>query len=150
MRSFRSGQQLYTNIIMANSGYIPNTIKIGHIELDDDLRRMTDLIAKHAHDLWAQQRLSDGWTWGETRCDINKKHPCLVPYEELPDSEKIYDIQAAMGIIKAMMALGYVIRKSDKGEESKQQETDDIGRSMVRRCSPQASSPANRLPGQTG
>jgi hypothetical protein len=35
-----------------------------------------------------------------------------VPYEELSESEKIFDRNTAMGTLKAVLALGYRITKS--------------------------------------
>ena len=32
--------------------------------------------------------MDEGWTYGEKRDDIHKKHPCLVSYDELPEEEK--------------------------------------------------------------
>jgi ryanodine receptor 2 len=69
------------------------------------------LLAKNAHDVWAQQRLSDGWIWGSERNDASKKHPNLVPYDQLPESEKNYDRNIALHTIKAIIALGYSIEK---------------------------------------
>ena len=66
---------------------------------------------KNAHDNWALQRINEGWTYGSARNDNTKKHPCLVPYEDLPDSEKEYDRKAAMETLKAIVALGYRITK---------------------------------------
>jgi hypothetical protein len=51
--------------------------------------------------------MAEGWTYGPERDDQTKKHPCLVPYDELPDSEKVYDRKAAMETLKAIAALGY-------------------------------------------
>src|SRR5437870_1347323 len=65
-------------------------------------------------DLCAQQRLADGWTYGPRRDDSAKKHPCLVPYEELPESEKEYDRHAALGTLKAILALGYRIEAENR------------------------------------
>lgn len=56
-----------------------------------------------------KQRLAQGWTYSPARDDANKKHPCLVPYADLPESEKEYDRQAAMETLKAIEALGYRI-----------------------------------------
>jgi len=81
------------------------------MELSPELAALTERLAENAHDLWAAQRLRDGWTWGAQRDDKAKKHPCLVPYADLPDSEKEYDRQAAMGTLKAILALGYRIEK---------------------------------------
>jgi len=74
---------------------------------------LTEQLAENAHDLWAQQRFGDGWRVGPERDDRAKTHPGLIPYEELPESEKEYDRQTAMGTIKAILALGYVIKKDD-------------------------------------
>ena len=57
--------------------------------------------------------LGDGWTYGAERNDPQKKHPCLIPYDQLPDSEKEYDRNAAMETLKAIIALGYRIEKHE-------------------------------------
>jgi hypothetical protein len=68
-----------------------------------------ELLAENVHDLWAAQRIADGWKHGPQRDDAKKLHPCLVPYNQLPDSEKEYDRQAAIGTLKAILKLGYRI-----------------------------------------
>ncbi len=40
-----------------------------------------------------------------------KTHPCLVPYEELPEIEKDYDRNTAIGTLKLIQALGFDIVK---------------------------------------
>ena len=89
--------------------YQPAPIDTSGVTLTKEVEELTELLAKNAHDLWAQQRLADGWTYGPRRDDSAKKHPCLVPYEELPESEKEYDRHAALGTLKAILALGYRI-----------------------------------------
>jgi ryanodine receptor 2 len=89
--------------------YRPRPIKIQDIQLSRDLLELTERLAEHAHDIWAQQRIADGWTYGPRRDDAAKQHPCLVTYVDLPESEKEYDRQAALGILKAIQALGYAI-----------------------------------------
>ena len=89
--------------------YRPAPIETSSVPLPLGLEALTERLAENAHDIWAAQRLADGWTFGPKRDDAAKKHPCLIPYAELPDSEKAYDRQAAMGTLKAMLALGYRI-----------------------------------------
>ena len=91
--------------------YEPKPIDTSHVVLGADISDLTELLARNAHELWAAQRLKNGWTYGPTRDDAAKKHPCLVPYEELPDSEKEYDRNAAVGALKAIMALGFRIER---------------------------------------
>ncbi len=75
---------------------------------------LTELLAKNGHDIWAKQRIGDGWTFGVTRDDVHKKHPCLIEYEKLPDSEKEYDRLIVLGIIKALLSLGYSFSKKEE------------------------------------
>ncbi len=91
--------------------YYPQPIETSSISLPPELVQLTERLAKNAHDLWACQRLQDGWTYGPQRDDQAKKHPCLVPYDQLPDFEKEYDRTTVMGTLKAILALGYRIQK---------------------------------------
>jgi len=50
---------------------------------------LSEHLARNAHDIWARQRLADGWNSGPGRDDAAKEHPCLVPYKDLPESEKL-------------------------------------------------------------
>jgi ryanodine receptor 2 len=91
--------------------YEPKPIDTTEVTLNTDVSDLTELLARNAHELWALQRLKNGWTYGPTRDDAAKKHPCLVSYEELPDSEKQYDRNAAIGTLKAIVALGFRIER---------------------------------------
>jgi hypothetical protein len=90
--------------------YKPEPIDTSSVSLPAELRTLTEQLAANAHDLWAAQRLAEGWSYGEFRDDHNKRHPCLVPYDELPDGEKEYDRITTIGTLKAILSLGYKIR----------------------------------------
>lgn len=96
--------------------YQPNPINTSGVQLGKEILELTELLAKNAHDIWARQRMAQGWRYGEKRDDILKEHPCLVSYEELPESEKEYDRNAALQTLKAIVALGYGIKKGIIGE----------------------------------
>ena len=91
--------------------YTPKPIDTSAITLTPDILDLTERLAENTHDVWARQRLADGWTHGPARNDQEKKHPCLVPYAQLPESEKQYDRNTAMESIKAILALGYKISR---------------------------------------
>ncbi len=91
--------------------YEPEPINTSKVALPADIQELTEKLAKNAHDLWAKLRLHEGWHYGPKRDDSKKEHPCLVPYEDLPESEKQYDRNAAMDSLKAIIALGYRIVK---------------------------------------
>jgi hypothetical protein len=93
---------------MAND-YEPKPIPTQHIVLSEDILELVELLAENAHDIWAQERLRDGWTLGPERDDAERRHPCLVPYAELSERDRDYDRTMVTGSIQAMLALGYTI-----------------------------------------
>lgn len=74
-----------------------------------ELAPYLELLAANAHETWAVQRLADGWTYDVQRNDDALTHPCLLPYDELPDSEKEYDRLAVTRTVQAMILLGITI-----------------------------------------
>ena len=82
------------------------------LEIEALTEQLAEQLAENAHDLWAKQRLADDWRYGPSRDDAQKHHPCLIPYADFPTAEKVYDRQAAMETLKAIVALGYGIEKN--------------------------------------
>lgn len=93
------------------TNYIPKPENLDGIQLSDELNGLVEAMAKNVHDVWAQSRIEQGWTYGPERNDQLKYHPCLVPYEELPDVEKAYDRDTAVGTLKLIQKLGFTITK---------------------------------------
>lgn len=81
------------------------------IELPEELLELIEKIAENVHENWSAERMAEGWTYGEKRDDKNKTTPCLIPYSELPESEKEYDRVTAIQTLKLIVALGYKIEK---------------------------------------
>lgn len=92
--------------------YQPKPIDVSSAKISSDILELTELLARNVHEMWSTQRLADGWRYGPRRDDAKKEHPCLVPYESLPDSEKEIDRQSALGTLKAIIALGYRVTKT--------------------------------------
>ena len=93
--------------------YIPEPMDLSLVDLPESLVQLSERIAENVHEVWAKARIDEGWTYGEKRDDIHKKHPCLVPYDELPEEEKEYDRNTAMNTIKMVKKLGFRIEKED-------------------------------------
>lgn len=91
--------------------YNPTPIDTSDVTLPEELEALVERMAENTHDLWAQSRIKEGWTYGPTRNDELKQHPCLVPYSELPDSERQYDRDISVGTLKLIVKLGFNITK---------------------------------------
>jgi hypothetical protein len=89
--------------------YTPRPLDTSAVELTPDVLALTERLAEHTHDVWALGRLAQGWRRGPARDDAAKTHPCLVPYADLPEAEKEFDRQTALGTLKAVLALGYTV-----------------------------------------
>jgi RyR domain/SMODS and SLOG-associating 2TM effector domain 1 len=89
--------------------YNPKPIDTAAVELPKGMETVIEDLARNTHDAWARQRLSEGWKYGPHRDDARKEHPCLVPYDTLPESEKQYDRLTAGQTLKSIVALGYRI-----------------------------------------
>lgn len=91
--------------------YNPKPMDTSTVTLPADLLELTERIAENTHDVWAAGRINEGWTYGETRDDVHKTNPCLLPYDQLPESEKAYDRNTSMETIKLILMLGYHISR---------------------------------------
>lgn len=96
---------------MKQNTYIPKPVDTSDVQLPEELEMLVEQMSKNVHDVWAETRIAQGWSYGEQRDDAQKLHPCLVPYEELPDSEKEYDRNTSIGTLKLILKLGFKISK---------------------------------------
>ena len=96
---------------MKQKTYTPQPIDTTDVELPEELEMLVEQMSKNVHEVWSETRILQGWTYGEQRNDELKTHPCLIPYEELPESEKEYDRNTSIGTLKLIMKLGFKISR---------------------------------------
>ena len=91
--------------------YTPHPIDLSDLTLSDELRSDAELIAKNIHDVWAYNRMQQGWGYGDVLNETRKQHPCMVEYEALPEVEKDIDRATVIQTIKMLLHLGYKLDK---------------------------------------
>lgn len=91
--------------------YRPSPIDTKDVVLSEDLLSLSEQIAENVHDVWASGRMAEGWMFGPVKDAEKKTTPFLVPYDELPESEKDYDRNTAMETLKLVVKMGYRIEK---------------------------------------
>ena len=92
--------------------YIPSPIDTSDIQLPEELTPLLEAMAKNVHEIWARERMNQGWSYGEKRDDTKKRHPCLIAYEDLPEEEKNYDRNTSVETLKLIMKLRFKIEKT--------------------------------------
>ena len=90
--------------------YRPEPVDTSDLTAHDELMELEEM-SRNVHDVWAEARMNDGWTFGAECNDTLKHHPDLIPYSALPDSEKEYDRLMALNTIKLVRKLGFDIVK---------------------------------------
>ena len=98
---------------MNNKNYIPQPIDTSDIQLPEELNQLLEAMAKNVHEIWAKERIAQGWTYGEKRDDALKHHPCLVAYENLPEEEKEYDRNTSVETQELILKLGFRIGRDN-------------------------------------
>ena len=111
LNAWKESNNYMIQVLQSVEEYEPHPINVDDIPLDGDLEELQEAIAENAHDVWAEARIKEGWTYGKERDDANKRHPDLVPYTALPENEKEYDRIMAFNTIKLVKKLGFDIVK---------------------------------------
>ena len=94
---------------MKQKTYTPQPVDTSDVKLPMELEELVEEMSKNVHEVWAQTRISQGWTYGEQRDDAKKHHPCLIAYEDLPEEEKVYDRNTSVETLKLILKLGFKI-----------------------------------------
>lgn len=94
--------------------YTPKPIDTSSVTLSPEILALGEELAKNVHEVWSAGRMAEGWTYGPVRNDARREHPCLLPYEELPESEKEYDRNTALETLRLIAKLGYKIEREDQ------------------------------------
>lgn len=44
-----------------------------------------------SHESWLREKEATGWKYGPVKDAVKKEHPCYVPYDELPETQRRKD-----------------------------------------------------------
>ena len=92
-----------------DTNYYPKPIDTSAVKKSPEIESLIERLAANAHDVWAEKRVAEGWTFGTEKDPAIKATPFLVPYAALPESEKETDRVVVRGTIEAAAALGWRI-----------------------------------------
>lgn len=98
--------------------YTPSPLDTSSERLPEELYPLTEQIAKQVHEVWARNRILQGWTYGPVRDDKLKQHPCLIPYESLTEDEKHFDRQTAFETLRFIRHMGFDVVPAQREEKT--------------------------------
>ncbi|ETK87886.1 hypothetical protein F441_07896 [Phytophthora nicotianae CJ01A1] len=108
--------------------YRPKPVDTSKVELGH-LEHLGDVLARNCHDMWALERLKQGWQYGEERDDKKKRHPNLVPYKLLSVEEQAFDYRSSIETIKTIVFMNYTITRANHQRSHSGSFHDSVSRS---------------------
>ncbi|KAM8915512.1 ryanodine receptor 3 isoform 7-T7 [Spinachia spinachia] len=105
--------KLPKNYMMSN-GYKPFPLDLSDIKLTPGQELLVDKLAENAHNVWAKDRIKQGWTYGIQQDLKSKRNPRLVPYVLLDERTKKSNRDSLREAIRTLIGYGYNIEPSDQ------------------------------------
>ncbi|EPQ17120.1 Ryanodine receptor 2 [Myotis brandtii] len=96
------------------SGYKPAPMDLSFIKLTPSQEAMVDRLAENAHNVWARDRIRQGWTYGIQQDVKNRRNPRLVPYTLLDDRTKKSNKDSLREAVRTLLGYGYSLEAPDQ------------------------------------
>uniref|UniRef100_A0A5F8GQR1 Ryanodine receptor 2 n=1 Tax=Monodelphis domestica TaxID=13616 RepID=A0A5F8GQR1_MONDO len=97
-----------------SSGYKPAPMDLSFIKLTPSQEAMVDKLAENAHNVWARDRIRQGWTYGIQQDVKNRRNPRLVPYALLDDRTKKSNKDSLREAVRTLLGYGYNLEAPDQ------------------------------------
>ncbi|XP_029114127.1 ryanodine receptor 3 isoform X3 [Scleropages formosus] len=105
--------KLPKNYMMSN-GYKPSPLDLSDVKLTPGQEVLVDKLAENAHNVWAKDRIKQGWTYGIQQDLKSKRNPRLVPYALLDERTKKSNRDSLREAIRTLIGYGYNIEPPDQ------------------------------------
>uniref|UniRef100_A0A3P9HZG3 B30.2/SPRY domain-containing protein n=1 Tax=Oryzias latipes TaxID=8090 RepID=A0A3P9HZG3_ORYLA len=103
--------------IMSN-GYKPAPLELSDVKLNPGQEVLVDKLAENAHNVWAKDRIKQGWTYGIQQDLKSRRNPRLVPYALLDERTKKSNRDSLREAIRTIVGYGYDIDPPDQDVET--------------------------------
>ena len=94
---------------LQSNGYKPAPLDLSAIELSQKMEELVDLLSENTHNLWAKERIGQGWTYGLNEDPDCKRSPHLLPYLYVDEAIKIANRNTASETVRTLLLYGYVL-----------------------------------------
>lgn len=92
---------------MQANGYKPSPLDLNAVSLTPKLEELVDQLAENTHNLWAKERIQQGWTYGLNEDSENYRSPHLVPYSKVDEAIKKANRDTASETVRTLLVYGY-------------------------------------------
>ncbi|XP_019717005.1 ryanodine receptor 1b isoform X5 [Hippocampus comes] len=103
--------------VMSN-GYKPAPLDLSHVKLTPNQNQLVEKLAENGHNVWARDRVRQGWTYSIVQDILNKRNPRLVPYNLLDERTKKTNRDSVNNAVRTLIGYGYNIEPPDQESTS--------------------------------
>ncbi|XP_065815894.1 ryanodine receptor 2 [Labrus bergylta] len=89
------------------SGYQPAPLDLRQVFLSPAHEELVNLLAENDHNVWARERIKQGWTYGAQQDVKAKRSPYLVPYSLLDERRRRVSMESLKETVCTLLAYGY-------------------------------------------
>uniref|UniRef100_A0A3Q3H386 Ryanodine receptor 1a (skeletal) n=1 Tax=Kryptolebias marmoratus TaxID=37003 RepID=A0A3Q3H386_KRYMA len=99
---------------MQPNGYKPAPLDLNHVKLTPNQNTLVERLAENGHNVWARDRVRQGWTYSIVQDIMNKRNPRLVPYNLLDEKTKKTNRDTVCAAVRTLIGYGYNIEPPDQ------------------------------------
>ncbi|XP_072515634.1 ryanodine receptor 1 [Salminus brasiliensis] len=99
---------------MQSNGYKPAPLDLNHVKLTPNQNTLVERLAENGHNVWARDRVRQGWTYSIVQDIVNKRNPRLVPYNLLDEKTKKTNRDTVCAAVRTLIGYGYNIEPPDQ------------------------------------
>ncbi|XP_068106648.1 ryanodine receptor 1 isoform X3 [Hyperolius riggenbachi] len=99
---------------MMSNGYKPAPLDLSHVKLTPAQNTLVDKLAENGHNVWARDRVQQGWTYSIIQDIKNRRNPRLVPYSLLDEKTKKTNRDSLCEAVRTLIGYGYNIEPPDQ------------------------------------
>lgn len=92
-----------------STGYKPSPLDLTAVTLTPKMEELIDQLAENTHNLWAKERIGQGWTYGLNEDLDMKRSPHLVPYLKVDEAIKKANRDTASETVRTLLVYGYML-----------------------------------------
>ena len=108
---FKQSNRAFADHIPVKLGYVGFRLSAGTAPPASLSEADIEAMSAAEHWRWTIERLSLGWSYGESRDDVARRHPYLVPWAQLGEAVREQNRAMIRAIPKAVAAAGMTIRR---------------------------------------
>jgi hypothetical protein len=110
-------QQFDFQTTISTDQIVPEKNTYGVSIMDDVIYKSIALdLAKSEHAKWYNAKTAQGWSYGAYLSVIDKKHPLMLPWEQLPEDYKTVDLHSPQNMINILQQQGFTLVKTSEFE----------------------------------